>query len=153
MNDKDSQAGGTRPKKILVVDDNEVILKALSLRLTSKGFQVSTATDGAAAVSVARKEKPDLIVLDISFPPDLGIAWDGFSIMEWLRRTEESKDTPIIIITGSEPAKYKDRALALGAAAFFHKPIDHEELLGVIRKTLGQDAGAKPPATGTSFQI
>ena len=153
MNNQDGQAGGSRPKKILVVDDNLVVLKALSLKLTSKDFQVFTADDGAAAVSAARREKPDLILLDISFPPEPGFVWDGFSIMEWLRRTEESKNTPIIIITGGDPAKYKDHSLAIGAAAFFHKPIDHEELLVAIRKVLDRDGGARPPATGAGSQV
>ena len=58
-------------KKILVVDDNEVILKTLSLKLGSAGYSVVTAIDGSAAVACARREKPDLILLDISFPPDV----------------------------------------------------------------------------------
>ena len=88
-------------KKLLVVDDNEVIVKTISVKLQSAGFQVFSASDGAEAVSLVRKEKPDLILLDLGFPPDIGgVPWDGFRIMEWLRRVDESKKIPIIVITG-----------------------------------------------------
>lgn len=125
-------------KKILVVDDNEIILKTVSLRLQGAGYQVITALDGSEAVAAARKEAPDLVLLDISFPPDVGgVEWDGFRIMEWFRRMENVKKTPVIIITGGEVANNKKRAIDDGAVAFFHKPIDHADLLKVIRATLG----------------
>jgi CheY-like chemotaxis protein len=132
----------TRAKKILVVDDNEIILKTISLRLQGAGYAVVTALDGSEAVSQARKEAPDLVLLDISFPPDVGgVEWDGFRIMEWFRRMENVKKVPVIIITGGEVAQNKERAIAGGAVAFFHKPIDHDDLLKVIRATL---ADSKP---------
>ncbi len=74
-----------RGRKILVVDDNLVVLKAFELKLKACGFEVLTASEGAAAVSTARQLKPDLIVLDINFPPDVGssgLQWDGFNIMQ-----------------------------------------------------------------------
>jgi CheY-like chemotaxis protein len=126
------------PAKILVVDDNEVIVKTICLKLKGAGYQVATAQDGAEAMSIVRMEKPDLILLDITFPPDVaGVPWDGFRIMEWLHRVDESRRVPIIIITGGEDVKNKERAMASGAVAFFHKPINHDDLLKVIRATLG----------------
>jgi CheY-like chemotaxis protein len=125
-------------KKILVVDDNEIILKTISLKLQGAGYQVFTALDGSEAVAAARREHPDLILLDVSFPPDVGgVEWDGFRIMEWFHRLDEAKRIPVIIITGGEDARNKERAVAGGAVAFFHKPIDHDDLLKVIRATLG----------------
>jgi two-component system, OmpR family, KDP operon response regulator KdpE len=125
-------------KKILVVDDNEIILKTISLKLQGAGYQVITALDGAQAVAAARKEMPDLILLDISFPPDVGgVEWNGFRIMEWFRRMETVKKTPVIVITGGDDTQNKEQAVAGGAVAFFHKPIDHDDLLKVIRATLG----------------
>ena len=139
-------------KKILVVDDNQVILRTMSMKLTSEGYDVVTAEDGSEAVSAVRRERPDLILLDISFPPDVahggGLAWDGFLIMQWLRRLDEGKDIPIIVITGGDPVKYKDRALAAGAVSFFHKPIDNDELLAIVAHTLGK--GAEEPAASVS---
>lgn len=130
-------------KKILVVDDNEIILKTVSLKLQGAGYQVITAMDGAEAVAAARREAPDLVMLDISFPPDVGgVEWDGFRIMEWFHRLESVKKTPVIVITGGVDPAHKVRAIAGGALAFFNKPIDHDDLLKVIRSALG-DAGKK----------
>ncbi len=138
-------------KKILVVDDSVLILKLLSGKLTANGYQVITAEDGGTAVNAVRTERPDLILLDLSFPPDVahggGVAWDGFLIMNWLKRIEEAKHIPIIVISGAEPAKFKDRVLAAGAANFFHKPIDSDALLNVIRETLGEK---RPTAESSS---
>jgi CheY-like chemotaxis protein len=143
-------------KKILVVDDSVVILKTMSMKLTANGYDVVTAEDGAGAVSAVRKQKPDLILLDLSFPPDVahggGVAWDGFVIMNWLRRLEEAKKIPIVVITGGDPEKYKDRALAAGAVNFFHKPINNDELLTVIRQALASSAGETQPTAGSSPQ-
>jgi twitching motility two-component system response regulator PilH len=133
-----SESKSARTMKILVVDDNEIVLKTISLKLQGAGYQVITALDGSQAVTLARTENPDLILLDISFPPDVdGVPWDGFRIMEWFHRLDTAKKIPIIIITGNEDAKYKERAVTGGAVAFFHKPIDHDDLLKVIRATLG----------------
>jgi len=137
---------GPRVPLILVADDNVVILKTLSIKLKSKGYEVRTAMDGSTAVSCVRREKPDLIILDINFPPDVAhagcIVWDGFRIVEWLRRMDGARNTPIIFITSGETAKFRERALAMGAVAFFEKPINQEELLHIIHDTVGD-----PPDT------
>src|SRR5690349_9683334 len=113
-------------KKILIADDNAFIVRSLSMKLSATGYDVITAQDGASAVSSVRKEKPDLILLDLDFPRDVaeggGISWDGFLIIDWLRRIDEAKQTPIIIISRSEPETYRERAIAAGAIGFFHKP-------------------------------
>jgi len=140
-------------KKILVVDDNPVIIKTLSFKLKAAGYKVLTALDGGEAVSSARKEKPDLILLDINFPPDVahggGIPWDGFLIMGWVRRIEGAQNIPIIMITSGDPAKYKERALAEGAHSFFHKPIEMPELMATIQQILGTE----PPKVNPGFDI
>jgi CheY-like chemotaxis protein len=126
-------------KKILVVDDNEVVIKTICLKLQGAGFRVVTAMDGTEAVAAARKENPDLILLDLSFPPDVGgVPWDGFRIMEWFSRLDAAKKIPIVVITGNEDPKAKERATTAGAVAFFQKPIEHDYLLKIIRATLGE---------------
>jgi CheY-like chemotaxis protein len=131
------------PKKVLVVDDNEIIVKTISVKLKNAGFQVFTALDGADAVALVRKQKPDLIVLDITFPPDVaGVPWDGFRIMEWLHRVDESTRIPIIVITGGTGDRDRERAMAAGAAGFLPKPIDHDELLKLVRSTVGAPTAA-----------
>ena len=141
------------PKKILVADDNAVVLKTTFMLLTTNGYEVATAVDGAGTIAAVRKKRPDLILLDISFPADTsgggGVAWNGFLIIDWLRRLEESKNIPIIVISGSDPAKFKDRALAAGAACYFHKPINNDELLAAIRDTLGNPTGKTAPSSGS----
>jgi tubulin-specific chaperone A len=127
-------------KTILIVDDDRVVQATLSAKLKSVGYDVLEADDGAAAVSTVRRQKPDLILLDISFPPDVahggGVPWDGFLILNWLRRLDEGKDVPVIFITGSDPAKYKSRALAAGAVSYFQKPVATDQLLALIAKEL-----------------
>ena len=130
-------------KTILVVDDNEIVIKTISLKLQGAGYRVVTAMDGSEAVAAARKERPDLILLDISFPPNVGgVEWDGFRIMEWFHRLDTVKKIPIIIITGSEDPRSKERATQSGAVAYFQKPLEHDYLLKVVRATLGDSAGA-----------
>jgi CheY-like chemotaxis protein len=138
-------------KKILVVDDDPIILKTLSMALISNGYQVFTATDGPGAVSVVTRERPDLILLDLLFPPDAanvgGALQDGFFIIEWLRRMGKAGDIPIIIISGDKSAKDRKNALATGAVEFFPKPIDRIALLATIRATLGEDAAGEAPGS------
>jgi CheY-like chemotaxis protein len=130
---------GPTKKKILVVDDNEIVTRTLSLKLQAAGYEVITAVDGSAAVTAVRKVVPDLVLLDLSYPPDVaGVPWDGFRIMEWLRRLDSSRKIPIIIISGSQDPADRQRGNQIGAVAYFPKPIDHEQLLKVIRATLGE---------------
>jgi CheY-like chemotaxis protein len=130
-------------KKILVIDDDAVVVGALSMKLTSAGYQVISAADGSEGISATRKENPDLILLDVNFPTDLGVVWDGFKIIAWLQRVDESKNTPVIVISGSDAAKYKDRSIQAGAVAYLQKPIDNNQLLSLIKKTLDAEP-AKP---------
>src|SRR5947208_14697685 len=77
-----------KSRKILIVDDDAVILKTVSIKLSNVGYQVVTAVDGADAIRAMREERPDLIIVDIHFPPDVphggGVPWDGFILMKWL---------------------------------------------------------------------
>lgn len=129
-----SPSGG---RKILVVDDNHIVVKAISMKLEASGYKVSSALDGSEAMAQVRKESPDLILLDLNFPPDItGVQWDGFRIMEWLHRLDTAKKIPIIVITSAEDIKTKERVMSLGASALFLKPLEHEDLLKVIADTL-----------------
>ena len=128
-------------KKILVVDDDEVILRTLSITLSSNGYYVYLASDGPEAVRVVTREKPDLILLDLIFPVDAanvgGALQDGFFIIRWLRRMGAAEDIPIIVISGDNSTKDRQRALDAGAVEFFTKPINQAALLDAIGKILG----------------
>jgi CheY-like chemotaxis protein len=135
-----NEPASTGQKKILVIDDNEIILKTTSMKLQSAGYQVFTALDASEGVAAVRREKPDLVLLDITFPPDVsGMSWDGFRIMDWLHRVDETKKIPIIVISGVVEETNKQRATAAGAVAFFPKPVNFDEMIKVIRATLGVD--------------
>ena len=142
----------SKTKKILLVDDDPIILGTLSLKLKSKGYQVVTASDGSQAITITRKEKPDLMLLDVCFPPDVahggGVPWNGFLIIEWLRRLSDTSSLPVIVMSAADRAEYKQRASAAGAAAFFQKPIDNEQLLTAIDTALlhKDSVGAVKPA-------
>jgi CheY-like chemotaxis protein len=139
---------GPHIPKILVADDNVIVLKTVAIKLKSFGYEVRTAMDGSTAISCVRRERPDLIILDINFQPEIArtgaIAWDGFLILDWLRRIDEVRDTPIIFITSMESPKFREKALSAGAVAFFQKPIDQEEMLSVIRHTIGDPPEQSP---------
>jgi CheY-like chemotaxis protein len=147
-----TSAPGTAGKKILIVDDSVVILKLLSSKLRTSGYQVFTAVDGSEAVSTVRRERPDLILLDINFPPDVGhgggVAWDGFLIMSWLRRMDEALHTPVIIITGNGQEQSRDRCMKVGVSGYFQKPINNEELLAAIARLLGTAMHPSPAVDG-----
>lgn len=125
-----------RKHRILVVDDNPVVLKAFELKLKASGFEVTTTSNGANVASAAEEARAEMIILDINFPPSGAMQWTGFTIMEWVRRFPELAKLPFILITGSDLAAYKEKCLAAGAVAFFQKPVDYKELLAVLRKTL-----------------
>jgi DNA-binding response OmpR family regulator len=135
----------------LLVDDNKIILKTTSAKLQAAGYEVLTAEDGGSAIRQVRQLKPHLIVLDLNFPPDVshggGIPWDGFLILTWLRRSDGMQQVPVIVITGGDLDKYKDRWAEAGVQDIFLKPLDHDALLAGIRWNLdeaGGDQGTTP---------
>jgi len=129
-------ATGTPQKKILVVDDNEIVVRTITLKLQGAGYKAIPAKDGSEAVARVRTESPDLILLDISYPAEVSGMWDGFQIMQWLHRLDARK-IPVIVITGSKEPEITARAIAAGAIAVFQKPIENDDLLAAIRANLG----------------
>jgi CheY-like chemotaxis protein len=145
MDDKATAAG---KKKILVIDDNKVVLTATSLLLKAKGYDVQLAESGAEALTILRKEKPDLILLDLDFPPDAGNIGgnlrDGFLILDWARRMCNAENIPVIIVSSLDPEQYKSRAQAAGIPTFFRKPVDRQQLIDAIHAKLGDGPAEKP---------
>jgi DNA-binding response OmpR family regulator len=128
--------------KILVVDDDPDLVRALRLRLRANNYEITSAGDGYSAIATAQKEHPDLIVLDLGLP-----AGDGFVVLERLQKSDSLSAVPVIVLSARDPQDNETRALKAGAAAFFQKPADNEELLNVIRVSLpstDQAAVARP---------
>jgi two-component system KDP operon response regulator KdpE len=120
-------------KKILIVDDDPQLLLGLTPRLKANGYGIVTAADAIAALGVARKETPDLILLDLGLP-----GGDGFLVLERLRNMSELSTIPVIVLSARDPTDNKKRALNGGAVAYFQKPPDNHELLTAIRQALGE---------------
>jgi DNA-binding response OmpR family regulator len=118
-------------KQILIVEDDERLALALSIRLKSQGYATWTAGDAISALSLALRVNPALILLDISLP-----AGSGFTLVEQLDRFSETREIPIIFATASKDPELRNRALELGAAGLIRKPYDAEELLAVVEQTL-----------------
>jgi two-component system KDP operon response regulator KdpE len=126
--------------KILVVDDDPELLKALRLRLRANDYDITTASDGYSAIATAQKDRPDLIILDLGLP-----VGDGFVVLERLQSSNPLSTIPVIVLTARDPQANEDRALKAGAAAFFQKPVDNDELLNVIRVSLPRPQSTRAP--------
>lgn len=120
-----------RPR-ILVVDDDPDLVRALRLRLRANNYEVTTAADGYSAIASAQKERPALIILDLGLP-----VGDGFVILDRLQNIDALSGVPVIVLSARDPQSNEERALKAGAAAFFQKPADNDELMNVIRVSLG----------------
>lgn len=114
-----------------MVEDNELNRDMLSRRLLRKGYAVVCAVDGAAAVEVACRERPDLILMDMSLPVLSG--WDATTE---LRRRPDMRSTPIIALTAHAMAGDQERARAAGCDDYDTKPVDMPRLLGKIESLL-----------------
>jgi two-component system OmpR family response regulator len=120
--------------RLLVVEDDPNILELLSASLRFAGFSVTTATSGSQAVSHAREERPDLIVLDVMLP-DL----DGFEVIRKLR--DGGTRTPVVFLTARDATDDKIRGLTLGGDDYVTKPFSLEELTARIRAVLRRTGG------------
>jgi len=118
-------------KKILVVDDEPDIIKMLGTRLKANGYEVISAQDGVQAVSVAHKEKPDLIILDVKMP-----AQDGYTVYENLQMAANTSLIPIIFLTALPPEEVKKKVQELGADGYISKPFDTEDILKKVKELI-----------------
>jgi DNA-binding response OmpR family regulator len=118
-------------KKILIIEDDNNIALALSVRLKSHGYTTWSACDGLLGLKLAVRHKPDLIVLDISLP-----GGNGFELAERLQTLPETHDTPIIFATGSKDPDLRKKAITAGAAGLLRKPYDPEELVRMVQSVL-----------------
>jgi two-component system alkaline phosphatase synthesis response regulator PhoP len=118
-------------QKILVVDDEAVLVETIAYNLEQSGYQVVTVADGSSALEAARSETPDLIILDIMLP---GI--DGLEVCRQLRREQNTATTPIIMLTAKGDEIDKVVGLEVGADDYVTKPFGRRELLARVRALL-----------------
>ncbi|MBI2918667.1 MAG: response regulator [Chloroflexi bacterium] len=116
--------------KVLVVDDEPLVVRLLTLTLPSN-YQTLQAKDGREAVALAEQDIPDLVLLDIDMP-----GLNGFDVLKWVRGSPRMGHARVIVVTGSADETYRERALSLGADAFFTKPFSPLVLLEKITELL-----------------
>lgn len=115
-------------KKILVIDDDPVVVKYLISLLEDNGYETCTAGNGLEAMKVLKAERPDLITLDLEMPEE----W-GTRFYRKFKKEEDVKDTPVVIISGM-PSRHLSVRDAVGYLA---KPFDPEKVLELVKKTVG----------------
>ena len=119
-------------KNILIIDDAQDIVKALSIRLKAHRYEVITAFDGQKGLDMARSRRPDLIILDLSLPK-----LDGYKVCQNLKNDPQYKHIPIIMFTAKQGAEDEVLGLEMGAEEYVNKPFEPEELMEKIKKYIG----------------
>jgi two-component system cell cycle response regulator DivK len=118
---------------VLVVEDYDDARQLISMWLTGSGYRVIEARDGAEAVEVARRECPDLVIMDMSLP-----TLDGLSATAAIRKIEELCDVPIVACSANGVQGWADKALAAGCDDFVSKPVDFVALERAMTRLLPQ---------------
>jgi CheY-like chemotaxis protein len=129
----------TGPRRtILIIDDQPFFINMQQAMLKQQGYQVLSSTSGPEGLKLAKKHKPDLILLDIEMP-----GMDGFAVCEQLKQDQELREIPVIIITGTQNPKLNEKAFKVGAVVTVLKSVAGERLTNMIRILLEK---GKPPA-------
>ena len=118
-------------RKVLLVDDEPVLVEAITYNLEQAGYEVTTAADGASALEAARRERPDLVILDIMLPE-----MDGLEVCRLLRRENSTATTPIMMLTAKGEEIDKVVGLEVGADDYVTKPFGRRELLARVKALL-----------------
>ena len=117
--------------RVLLVDDEPDLVQLVSLRLQSTGYQVAVAYDGQEALDQVKKEKPDLIILDLMLPK-----MDGYKVCRLLKFDERYKKIPILIFTARAQEEDIKLAMECGAESYLTKPFEAQALLGKLEELL-----------------
>ena len=115
--------------RILVVEDDPDLRRILRLQLTSHGFAVAEAPDGAAGFTAVQEQRPDCVILDLMMP-----VLDGFGFLKRVRSVADLQTIPVIIVTASEDERSRIRGFQYQADAYMSKPYDLDELVAEIQR-------------------
>ncbi len=121
----------TRKKRILIIEDQAVIVNILRMRLEANHYEVISASDGQEGLERARHDNPDLIILDIMLPK-----LNGYKVCQSLKADPKYKTIPVIIASGRTPQEVRKVSKEVGADAYIHKPFEGEVLLSKMRGLL-----------------
>jgi DNA-binding response OmpR family regulator len=120
-------------KKIVIVDDEPGVRKALVKVLSREGYTVLEAADGAGGVSLTLRERPALVILDVLMEPMSG--WEACRL---LRQMKEIAGIPVLMLTGKQSVKDKITAMQVGATDFLPKPFRNQDLKSRVERLMGQ---------------
>ncbi len=120
-------------RTVLIVEDEKLIIVSTQMVLEAAGYRVESATNGEEGIAKARELSPDLILLDIMMP---GI--DGWETLTRLKRDGETLSIPVIIFTAREHSRGNQKSSEMGAADYFRKPFEPDELIELVEKHIGQ---------------
>jgi two-component system phosphate regulon response regulator PhoB len=126
-----------RTPRVLIVEDEAVILRLLEVNFRLAGFEVETAARGEEALAKAAASPPDVAILDIMLP---GLS--GIEVCQRLRAAPETAEVPIIMLSARTQDEERERSYALGVVAYVTKPFEPAELVEVVRRALGAPSGA-----------
>jgi two-component system, OmpR family, alkaline phosphatase synthesis response regulator PhoP len=127
-------------KKVLIVEDETDLVKLLKYNLEKEGFKVNYATDGTVALAEARRDPPDLVILDLMLP-----GLDGLEVCRQLRRNERFVRTPVLILSARSEEADRVVGLELGADDYVTKPFSTREIIARVRALLRRNEPAAPP--------
>ena len=116
-------------KRILVADDDPVILRLIQVNLELEDYQVLTANNGEEAVAIATSEIPDLVILDIMMP-----RLDGYQTCERLKAEDATKDIPVVFLSAKAQQADIEKGKSYGVEEYLTKPFDPTELLEVVER-------------------
>jgi DNA-binding response OmpR family regulator len=143
---------GRTMRKVLIVDDEPVLVETIAYNLEQAGYEVTTAADGASALEAARRERPDLVILDIMLPE-----MDGIEVCRRLRRENGTATTPIMMLTAKGEEIDKVVGLEVGADDYVTKPFGRRELLARVKALLRRaeyaPASEERPAQGIADEL
>jgi DNA-binding response OmpR family regulator len=128
-----TETGGQVPTRVLVIDDEAPIRLLCRVNLEAEGMQVLEAGDGPSGLEEARREKPDVILLDVMMP-----ALDGWRVAEQLLDDASTQDIPIIFLTARAEFRDRARGLDIGGVDYVTKPFNPLELAALVRDMLGR---------------
>jgi len=118
-------------KKILIADDRSEVVELVKVTLEGEGYQTIDASDGREALEKIKREKPDLILLDIIMP-----RMDGFEVLSKVKKDPKTKDIPIIMLTAKGQKSDQEKGKELGATGYIIKPFSPSALLKRIEEIL-----------------
>jgi len=122
--------------KVLLVEDNEMNRDMLSRRLIRRGFEVVFAVDGKQGVDLARTEKPDIILMDMSLP-----VMDGWEATRCVKSDDATRSVPVIGLTAHAMSGDREKAIEAGCDDYDTKPVELDRLIGKIERLLGAAKG------------